>query len=103
MKIYASVENPLHSGSERTDCVVLSRSYNAIITVSILISAFKDTSLVVIIAFYDLLKTTQSTLSNPKWMGFSTEAYIFIALIYFVCCFAMSNYSRSLEKELETG
>ena len=72
-------------------------------SVSVLISAFKDTSLVVIIGLYDLLKTTQSTLSDPKWMGFSAEAYIFIALIYFVCCFFMSNYSRKLEKELDTG
>jgi len=72
-------------------------------TVSILISAFKDTSLVVIIALYDLLKTTQSVLSDPKWMGFSAEAYVFIAIIYFVCCFSMSNYSRRLEHELDTG
>lgn len=72
-------------------------------SVSILISAFKDTSLVVIIALYDLLKTTQSTLSNPKWMGFSAEAYTFLALVYFICCFAMTNYSRRLEKELDTG
>jgi general L-amino acid transport system permease protein len=72
-------------------------------SVSILISAFKDTSLVVIIALYDLLKTTQTTLSDPKWMGYSAEAYIFVALIYFICCFAMSNFSRKLEKELDTG
>lgn len=72
-------------------------------SVSILISAFKDTSLVVIIALYDLLKTTQTTLSDPKWMGYSAEAYIFVALVYFACCFAMSNYSRRLEKELDTG
>jgi general L-amino acid transport system permease protein len=72
-------------------------------SVSVLISAFKDTSLVVIIGLYDLLKTTQATLSEPKWMGFSAEAYIFIAIIYFVCCFFMSNYSRKLEKELDTG
>jgi len=72
-------------------------------SVSILISAFKDTSLVVIIALYDLLKTTQSILSDPKWMGFSAEAYIFVALIYFLCCFFMSNYSRRLERELDTG
>ncbi len=72
-------------------------------SVGILISAFKDTSLVVIIALYDLLKTTQTTLSNPDWMGFSTEAYIFLAIIYFVCCYAMSSYSRKLEKVLDTG
>jgi general L-amino acid transport system permease protein len=72
-------------------------------SVSVLISAFKDTSLVVIIGLYDLLKTAQTTLSDPKWMGFSAEAYIFIAIIYFICCFFMSNYSRKLEKELDTG
>ena len=85
--------------------VILPQALKIVIppTVSILISAFKDTSLVVIIALYDLLKTTQSVLSDPKWMGYSTEAYIFIAMVYFVCCFFMSNYSRRLERELDTG
>lgn len=84
--------------------VVLPQALKIVIppTVSILISAFKDTSLVVIIALYDILKTTQSTLSNPRWMGFSTEAYIFLAVIYFICCFFMSNWSRQLEKDLST-
>jgi general L-amino acid transport system permease protein len=72
-------------------------------TVGILLSAFKDTSLVVIIALYDVLKTTKVTLSNPQWTGYSTEAYIFLAVLYFICCYAMSSYSRRLEKELDTG
>ena len=72
-------------------------------SVSILISAFKDTSLVVIIALFDILRTTQTVLSNPEWMGFSREAYLFIGLLYFLGCFSMSNYSRKLEKELSTG
>ncbi len=70
-------------------------------TVGILISAFKDTSLVVIIALYDILNTTKSILSEPEWTGFSTEAYIFIAMIYYICCFSMSQYSRRIEKQLE--
>ncbi len=70
-------------------------------TVGVLISAFKDTSLVVIIALYDILNTTKSILNVPEWTGFSTEAYIFVAMIYYVCCFSMSQYSRSIEKELE--
>lgn len=85
--------------------VILPQALKIVIppTVSILISAFKDTSLVVIIALYDLLRTTQSVLSNPEWMGFSREAYIFIAILYFLGCFSMSNYSRKLEKELSRG
>ena len=75
---------------------------NYYLTVSILISAFKDTSLVVIISLWDLLKTSKSILSNPEWMGFSRELYLFIAILYFLGCFSMSNYSRKLEKELST-
>jgi general L-amino acid transport system permease protein len=82
--------------------VILPQALKIVIppTVSILISAFKDTSLVVIIALFDLLKTTQSVLSNPEWMGFSREAYVFVAILYFLGCFSMSNYSRKLEREL---
>ena len=85
--------------------VILPQALKIVIppTVSQLISALKDTSLVVIIALYDLLKTTQSVLSNPKWMAHSSELYIFVALIYFGCCYFMSSYSRRLEEELDTG
>jgi len=82
--------------------VILPQALKIVIppTVSILISAFKDTSLVVIIALFELLKTTQTALSNPEWMGFSREAYVFVAILYFLGCFSMSNYSRKLEREL---
>ena len=85
--------------------IVLPQALKIVIppSVSILISAFKDTSLVVIIALYDLLKTTKSVLSDPQWTAFSAEAYIFLALIYLSCCYFMSNYSRRLERELDTG
>jgi len=85
--------------------VILPQALKIVIppTVSQLISALKDTSLVVIIALYDLLKTTQTTLSDPNWMAYSSEVYIFVALIYFACCFFMSSYSRRLEEELDTG
>lgn len=72
-------------------------------TVNTAIGMFKDTSLVVIIALSDLLMTTKTSLKDPKWLGFSVEAYLFVALIYFIFCFSMSNYSRSLEREFSYG
>ena len=85
--------------------IVLPQALKIVIppSVSILISAFKDTSLVVIIALFDFLKTTKTVLSEPQWTGYAAEAYIFAALVYFLCCFSMSNYSRRLERELGTG
>jgi general L-amino acid transport system permease protein len=71
--------------------------------VSIFISLFKDTSLVVIIGIFDLTLAAKAALSDAGWRGFSVEAYIFIALIYFVFCFSMSKYSQALERRLATG
>ena len=79
--------------------VILPQALKIVIppTVNTFISMFKDTSLVIIIALYDLLKTTQTTLVDPTWMAFSAEAYLFAAAIYFPFCFSMSRYSRYLE------
>lgn len=69
-------------------------------TVNTAIGIFKDTSLVIIIALFDLMNTTKSSLTDPLWLGFSREAYLFVALIYFFFCFTMSRYSKKLETSL---
>jgi len=33
----------------------------------------------------------------------SATGYIFAALVYFVCCYAMSRYASSIEKRLAAG
>lgn len=83
--------------------IVLPQALKTVIppTMGILISAFKDTSLVVIIGLFDLLRTTHVTLANPEWSGFSNEAYLFTAAVYFVGCFFMSDVSRRLETRLK--
>ena len=67
------------------------------------ISAFKDTSLVMIIGLYDLLSAAKSALSDPPWRPFSVEVYVFTALIYWAFCFFMSRYSQFLERRLNAG
>ncbi|KJS31360.1 MAG: amino acid ABC transporter permease [Desulfatitalea sp. BRH_c12] len=100
---YEAAESLGLNYSQKMRLIILPQALKIVIppTVSILISAFKDTSLVVIIGLFDLLKTTQVTLSNPAWIRFSAEAYLFIAVLYFLGCFSMSNFSRHLEKELK--
>lgn len=71
--------------------------------VGIFISLFKDTSLVVIIGIFDLTQAAKTAVADAAWRGFSTEAYLFIAVIYFVFCYSISRYSQSLERHLETG
>jgi len=66
--------------------------------VNTFIGFFKDTSLVLIIGLFDLLSTIKVSLNDPAWNGFGVEAYLFAAAVYFVFCFAMSRYSRRLER-----
>jgi general L-amino acid transport system permease protein len=65
--------------------------------VNTFIGLFKDTSLVVIIGLFDLLQTIKVSLNEPAWTGFGVVAYLFAALVYFVFCFSMSQYSKKLE------
>jgi general L-amino acid transport system permease protein len=67
--------------------------------VNTFIAFFKDTSLVLIIGIFDLLTTAKTAIIDPAWQAFSVEVYIFVALIYFAFCFAMSRYSRQLETQ----
>lgn len=80
--------------------VILPQALKVVIgpLVGIFISLFKDTSLVMIIGIFDLTQAAKAAIADPQWQGFSTEAYLFIAAVYFVFCYAMSLYSRSLER-----
>ncbi|MGU9951964.1 MAG: amino acid ABC transporter permease [Gammaproteobacteria bacterium WSBS_2016_MAG_OTU1] len=71
--------------------------------VNTFISLFKDTTLVGIIGLHDFLGITQVASRSPEWKGYDFEGYVFVALIFFMCCFAMSKYSQALEKKLDTG
>ena len=70
-------------------------------TVNTMIGMFKDTSLVIVIALFDLMGTAKSSLTDTNWLGFSIEAYLFIAVIYFVICFSMGRFSKRVEEEFK--
>jgi general L-amino acid transport system permease protein len=84
--------------------IILPQALKAVIPsmVGQFISLFKDTSLLAIIGLVDLLGISQSILANPKYIGRYAEVYLFLALIYFICCYAMSMAARGLEKHLAT-
>jgi len=67
------------------------------------IGAFKDTSLVTIVSLYDLTGALQLALGDANWRKFFLEGQLFVAAVYFVFCFAMSRYSRWIERHLNVG
>ncbi|MGI9332379.1 MAG: amino acid ABC transporter permease [Gammaproteobacteria bacterium] len=71
--------------------------------VNTFIGLFKDTTLVLIIGLLDFLGSAQAASTNPAWLGFSIEGYVFVAFVFWVFCFSMSRYSQHLEDKLHTG
>ena len=67
------------------------------------IGLYKDSTLVIIIGLFDPLGMGRASLADTKWQGLSTEIYVFVAIFFFVSCFAMARYSLFLEKKLHTG
>jgi general L-amino acid transport system permease protein len=86
---------------QKTMKIILPQALRMVIPplVNTFIGFFKDTSLVLIIGIFDLLTAGKVAMADPVWSGFSTEIYIVLALIYFAFCFAMSSYSRGLERQ----
>ncbi len=67
------------------------------------IALFQDTTLVLIIGLFDLLAMVQVTGSDSHWLGFETEGYVFVTIIFWAFCYSMSIYSKSLEKRFSTN
>ena len=86
---------------QKTLSIILPQALRMVIPplVNTFIGFFKDTSLVLIIGILDLLTAGKAAMADPVWTGFSTEIYLVLAAIYFVFCYAMSHYSRGLERQ----
>ncbi len=90
---------------QTTRKVVLPQSLRLVVPaiMNTFIGTFKDTSLVTIVSLYDLTGALQLALGDSDWRKFFLEGQLFVAAIYFVCCFAMSRYSRWIERHLNIG
>jgi len=65
---------------------------------------FKNTTFLLIIGIFEMLSTTQTALSNSNWLGgHAPEGYLFVAFVFWCCCFSMSMISNSIERKLDTG
>lgn len=62
------------------------------------VSLIKDTSLAFIVGVSEL--THVATQINNRTMAFPTEIFVFIAIIYFLLCYAFTSFSRWLEGSL---
>lgn len=71
--------------------------------VNIAVGLFKDTTLVSIISMFDLVGMIRGPiLASTDWNGVYWELLGFAALLFFIVCYGISQYSQWLERRLAT-
>ncbi|MGH6707665.1 MAG: amino acid ABC transporter permease [Bradyrhizobium sp.] len=92
------------SWAKTTGLIVMPQALRHVIPslVNSFIGLFKDTSLVSIVALFDLLGSLRASFSDPNWATPTTlfTGFAFTGIIYFVFCFGMSRYSLFVENRL---
>ena len=62
----------------------------------------KDTPLIFVVGLSEVVGMLQMAKTNPKWLGFAMEGYIFASILFWAICYAMSRYSQYLELKYKT-
>ena len=71
--------------------------------VNVSVGLFKDTTLVSVISMFDLVGMIRGPiLASTEWNGVYWELFLFAALLFFVVCYGISQYSQWLERRLAT-
>ena len=85
--------------------IVLPQALRAVIPALLnrFVSLWKDTSLVVVLGFVDLLGAAKAISSQPDFVGRQAEALLFAALVFWTVSFSMSRLSARLERHLGLG
>ncbi len=93
------------NGFQTLILIVLPQALRAVIPAIVgqFISLFKDTSLVTIVGLAELLGMALAVTNQPEWLGTQREAFLFVAVIYWIFSYSLSWASRRLETALGLG
>jgi len=92
----------LHYRSRITRIVLPQAFRNALpATINQFVITFKETSLVVIIGFFDVLGSGEAAFGSAEWQFAHKEVHVVIAAIFFVIAFSLSRFGAFLERRLD--
>ena len=62
----------------------------------------KDTPLIFVVGLLEIVGMLNLAKTNPEWLGFAMEGYVFASVLFFIICYAMSKYSYNLVQKYKT-
>jgi len=72
-------------------------------TINQVVITLMETSLIVIIGFFEVMSSGNAAFSTVEWSANYVEVYVFVAAIYFTFTFTLSRYGAYLESRLKVA
>ena len=69
-------------------------------TINMVVVTFKETAIVIIIGFFDILASANAAFGTGEWAPYFLEVYAFVGLIYWVFIFSLSQYGEYLKRRM---
>ncbi|SCZ64486.1 amino acid ABC transporter permease [Epibacterium ulvae] len=69
-------------------------------TVNMVVVTFKETAIVIIIGFFDILASAGAAFGTALWAPYYMEVYVFVALIYWSFIFSLGQYGEYLKRRM---
>ena len=90
---------------QRTGWIILPQAFRNALppTINQVVITFKETTLVTIIGFFDVMTSGRAASGTADWSFAAVEMYVFLALVFFVFVFSLSRYGAYLERRLGVG
>ncbi|GGX60216.1 ABC transporter permease [Tateyamaria omphalii] len=66
-------------------------------TINMVVITFKETALVIIIGFFDIMASAKAAFGTGEWAPHYLEVYVFVAFIYWAFIFSLGQYGEYLK------
>ena len=66
-------------------------------TINMVVVTFKETAIVIIIGFFDILASANAAFGTVEWAPYYIEVYAFVGAIYWIFIFSLSQYGEYLK------
>jgi general L-amino acid transport system permease protein len=69
-------------------------------TINMVVVTFKETAIVIIIGFFDVLASANAAFGTGEWTPYYLEVYVFVAALYWVFIFSLGQYGEHLKTRM---
>ncbi len=69
-------------------------------TINMVVVTFKETAIVIIIGFFDVLASANAAFGTGEWAPYFLEVYAFVGLIYWLFIFSLGQYGEYLKSRM---